>query len=99
MKDFANFMDLTGKGRELKCTYHGSKNLHLEGRIMSEGDNGLTVGVSLWKDDVASYNYDSNRDSLNIWYQSPPPKTIRAGLAVERFNVPNTIKEINVYDI
>ncbi len=48
MREFDSFMDLTGKDRELQCRYHGSNaNLHLEGRILSEIDSGLVVGVSL----------------------------------------------------
>lgn len=99
MKEFDSFMNLTGKDRELQCRYHGTSNLRLEGRILSESDDGLMVGVSLWNDDIASQNYDHNRNSLDIWYQSPPPNTIRhTGLVLARFNVPEDIKEINVYD-
>lgn len=99
MKDFASFMDLTGEGRNLRCQYHGSNNLHLEARIFSENESLLNVGVSLWKDDIASHKYDPNRNSLDIWYQKPPQDTIRhMGLVIERFDVPKDIKEINVYD-
>ena len=101
MKRFDDFMDLTGNDRELNCVYHGkAKNLHLEGRILSETDSELSVGVSLWKADVSSHSYDQSRNSLDIWYQAPLPKTIRPRiLPMEKFTVPKSIEEINVYDV
>jgi len=102
MKAFDSFMDLTGQNRKLWGNYHGTdKNLHLEGRIMSETDSELVVGVgSLWKEDVASYEYDALRYSLNIWYQAPLPKTVRISImAIEKFSVPKDILVINVYDV
>ena len=48
MREFDDFMDLTDQNKILQCRYHGlNKNLHLEGRILSETDSGLSVGVSL----------------------------------------------------
>ena len=101
MKKFDSFMDLTGKDRELKCSYHGTaKNLHLEGRILSETDSELKVGVSLWKQDISSHQYDHERHSFDLWYQAPAPNTIRTGiLAMQLFDVPKDIQEINVYDV
>jgi len=100
MKEFDSFMDLTGEDRDLKCSYHGTKkNLRLEGRIMSETDSELKVGVSLWEEDISSHQYDHRRHSLDLWYQAPPPNTNRiAILAMQSFDVPKDILEINVYD-
>lgn len=93
-------MDLTGNDRELRCYYHGkAQNLNLEGKILSETDSELEVGVSLWKADISSHSYNQSRNSLDIWYQAPPPKTRRPRiLPTEQFTVPKGIEEINVYD-
>lgn len=101
MKKFDDFMDLTGNDQELKCSYHGkAKNLHLEGRILSETDSELKVGVSLRRQDISSHQYDHQRYSLDLWYQAPPPGTIRTRILVmQSFDVPKDIQEINVYDV
>ncbi len=101
MREFDSFMDLTGQNKDLKCSYHGAeKNLHLEGRILSETDSELRVGVSLWKPDISSRRYDHQRHSLDLWYQAPPANQIRIViLPMQQFVVPKDIKEINVYDV
>ncbi|MBI4739082.1 hypothetical protein HY772_05990 [Candidatus Woesearchaeota archaeon] len=97
MRKFSNFMDLTGKNRELDCRYHGSTNINLEGRILREMKSGLVVGVSLWEQDVAAHRYDVQRRSLDVWYKQCPGVRIML-LAMYEFKVPEDIKEINVYD-
>ncbi|MEK6905615.1 MAG: hypothetical protein AABX24_04405, partial [Nanoarchaeota archaeon] len=101
MREFDDFMDLTDQNKILQCRYHGlNKNLHLEGRILSETDSGLSVGVSLCEQDISSHQYDHQRYSLDLWYQAPPPNTIRTRLLVmQYFDVPKDIQEINVYDV
>ena len=98
MKSF-DILDLTGQRRKLDGHYHGKHALHLEGRILAEEDDGLTVGVSLWEKDIVSHQYDIKRASLDIYYQAPPKGTIRiAILPMSEFSVPKDIEEINVYD-
>ena len=99
MKEFDDFMDLTGEGRTLKCFYHGTHDPYLEGRIFEEKDSNLVVGVSLWEDDIHAHTYDPVRYSLDIWYKAPDPDEYRiALLVIQEFTVPKDIREINIYD-
>lgn len=94
-----DFLDLTNQGKKLRCAYHGKHEIYLEGRILAEENDALTVGVSLWEEDVASHHYDALRASLDVFYQPPPARTIRiALLPMTQFSVPKDICEINVYD-
>lgn len=99
MIKFHYFEDLTGKDRDLSCAYHGQHNLSLEGRIFSEKpDNKLEVGVSLRNMDIDSYQFDESTNSLDIFYDDQYINQPRAGLEFTRFEVPETITQINVYD-
>ncbi len=101
VKPFESFMDLSGNDRTLHCFYHGVHDPHLEARIMANpvSDHKLKVGVSLHPDDISNRCYDSERSSLDIWYSAPDPSEIRiALLKMELFEVPDSIREINVYD-
>ena len=98
MKQF-DFLDLTRQGKELGGYYHGKYVLHLEGRILAEEDDALTIGVSLLEQDIVSHQYDTKRNSLDIYYQAPPGGTMRiAILPMTEFSVSKDIEEINVYD-
>ncbi len=101
VKPFESFMDLSGNDRTLHCFYHGVHDPHLEARIMANppSDSQLRVGVSLHPDDISNRRYDSKRSSLDIWYSAPDPSVIRPLiLTMDLWDVPNSIREINVYD-
>lgn len=92
-----NSIDLTGKNRQLKCSYHGKHSLDfLEGIIYDETNFELIVGVSLTKKEIQSYKYDPVRKSLDVWYQHCGSI---AGSCFEELRLPKDIKEINVYDV
>ncbi|MBU4501843.1 MAG: hypothetical protein KKA79_04570 [Nanoarchaeota archaeon] len=96
VKKFDSVIDLTGKNRKLDCKYHGSKNPHLEARILSDLGPDLVVGVSLSDLEIATHKYDKLRKSLDIEYIDF--KGASAGLPYKNFDVPRNIQEINVYD-
>ena len=99
-RDFDGFLDSTMRGRQLKCTYHGNEDLHLEARILSDTASEMVVGVNLFDEDVASWIYDDARASLDIWYRPPAPGTMRIMLLPNaEFGVPKDIREINLYDV
>lgn len=95
-KEFASFLDLTGKGRVLECKYHGAEDLFLEAVIFEEKDEGLVVGISLLPEEVAYQKYSPRRRSLDTIYS--PTDVIVAGLHFERIATPKNIQAINVYD-
>ena len=55
----------------------------------------VEISVSLSKDEISSASYNSNR-SFNIFYK--PAAIPKAGLRIQKYHVPNDIKEINIFD-
>lgn len=106
VKPFESFVDFTGSDRRLYCFYHGVHDLRLEAKIMENLALGCTSKLNLRvavanldADDIASDHYDRKRGSLDIWYTAPDPNAIRiAILRMKTWEVPDSIREINVYD-
>ncbi len=95
-----SFIDLTGKDRKIKCSYHGRHKVHLDGRIVREEGSNLIIGVSLYEEDVTYKDYNSLEKSLILWYHHPEcGNTIRPSiLPMSEYVVPKEIKYIKIFD-
>jgi len=66
-------LDLCNSGLKISFIYTGKHAVHLEGRIVRLEGTDVVVGVSLWDCDVIANRYDSNTDTLYLFYQPPKP--------------------------
>jgi len=82
--------------------YHGPEEgkPHLEGRVVKEAQEAVTVGVTLWNDEVAFSAYDKVRKTLEVYllprHLQDPKKVRPAMLPLEEFKAPPDIRTVRV---
>ena len=63
-------MNLDGTTAKVAFLYHapaGAPKKHIEARVMAEDAKKVTVGLSVWKQDVAFSRYDAKRKTLEVY--------------------------------
>ena len=96
-KNFDLFRDFTGDGGKIDCKYHGVYNPLLEAAIHESLGSLMKIGISIPEDNIARYEFNSSRNSLDIWYKH----LNGVGFGITRttyFIIRKETKEINVYD-
>ncbi len=91
--------DMADTGKKVALQYQGKYKVHLEGRIIKKKWWGkLEIGVSLFKEDIVSSNYDKKKKTLQIGYRHYNGVRI-AILPMTTFKVPNAIEQVVIYDV
>jgi peroxiredoxin len=91
--------DLADTGKQIALQYDGKYKVHLEGRIIKKRWWGkMDIGVSLFKDDIVSSQYDKKTKTLKIGYRHYDGVRI-AILPMTTFKVPNDIEQVEINDV
>lgn len=91
--------DMAETGKQVALQYQGKYQVHLEGRIIKKRWWGkMDIGVSLFKDDIVSSQYDKKTKTLRIEYRHYDGVRI-AILPMTTFKVPNDIEQVEIYDV
>ena len=93
LKDFIQL------GKNISLKYQGEHKVHLEGIIKKKRWwRKLEIGVSLFKDDIVSRNYDKKTKTLRIGYKHYDGVRI-AILPMTKSKVPRDIEQVVIYDV
>ena len=95
-------MNLKKTKAKVDFFYHGpdDRKPHLEGRVLKETKEAVTVGISVWKQDVAFSAYDKVRKVLEIYltpHHLKDPKEVRILIVPKtEFTAPPDIRTVRV---
>ncbi len=96
-------MNLGGAKAAIDFFYHGPEGKekpYLEGRVVKEGKDKVTVGISVWKQDVAFHAYDKPASTLEIYLlprHLKDPKEVRIQvLQMTEFEAPAGVRTVRV---
>jgi len=90
--------DLAKSGKKISLEYQGEHKVYLEGSINAVKWRKLEIGISLFKDDVVSQEYDKKTKTFKIGYRYYSGVRI-AILPMTTFSVPKDVERVVVFDV
>jgi len=91
--------DIAETGKKVSIKYQGEHKVHLEGSIQKKRWWGkIDIGVSLFKEDIVSREYDKETKTLRIGYKHYKGVRI-AILPMTTIKVPADIEQVVIYDV
>jgi|GEM_PF-214686 len=91
--------DIAEAGKKIALKYQGDHKVHLEGAIQKKRWWGkLDIGISLFKEDIVSRQYDEQTKTLRIGYKHYGGVRI-AILPMTTIKVPADIEQVVIFDV